>query len=274
MPAFVKTAADEKRWKRAKKAVRKSTGKRLADFTSRDWGLVTHIYRRIKADVSAAVVDLTTATQRLVEHLEGQRPLPPSAVAPLARAGLLSPLPSNQAIWRGVSASPRLLRLLELKRVYSPSSRTSSSWTKDKKQAEVASRQYTRYEQTPYAVVLQGRPATAKAWTVTRAGYEAAGVRFEEEAEVIVLGQVQLVSIEVDGERLAVEASYATDTLPTFGQSDTVRSVGYGQHLGELTPDDVQLNSVSEWAALMPRAVQIKRRAAALAAGRQAAPHS
>ena len=53
MPAFVRTAADEAKWKRAKAAVRKSQGKREAEFTSRDWGLVTHIFNSIDATYSA-----------------------------------------------------------------------------------------------------------------------------------------------------------------------------------------------------------------------------
>lgn len=48
MPAFVKTAADEKRWDRAKDAVSKSRDKKQSDFTDRDWGLVNSIYQKMK----------------------------------------------------------------------------------------------------------------------------------------------------------------------------------------------------------------------------------
>ena len=36
---------DEAKWKRAKKAVEDSKGKKEAAFTDRDWALVQHIYQ-------------------------------------------------------------------------------------------------------------------------------------------------------------------------------------------------------------------------------------
>lgn len=44
------SAADEKMWDRAKRAVSKSRGKRFGEFGDRDWGLVTHIFKKIKGE--------------------------------------------------------------------------------------------------------------------------------------------------------------------------------------------------------------------------------
>lgn len=47
-PAFIKTPAQEKKWKRAKQAVSRSRDKAESDFTDQDWGLVNKIYHSIK----------------------------------------------------------------------------------------------------------------------------------------------------------------------------------------------------------------------------------
>lgn len=46
-PNVVKTPAQEKRWREAKKAYRKSSGKKEADFTDQDWGTVMKIYKEM-----------------------------------------------------------------------------------------------------------------------------------------------------------------------------------------------------------------------------------
>ena len=46
-PNVVKTPAQEKRWREAKKAYRKSSGKKEADFTEQDWGTVMKIYKEM-----------------------------------------------------------------------------------------------------------------------------------------------------------------------------------------------------------------------------------
>lgn len=51
MPAFVKTPKDERKWKRAKNAVKRAKKKPQKDFSNRDWGLTTHIFQRIKKSV-------------------------------------------------------------------------------------------------------------------------------------------------------------------------------------------------------------------------------
>lgn len=38
---------DEAKWKRAKKAVEESKGKKESQFTDRDWGLVMKIYKEM-----------------------------------------------------------------------------------------------------------------------------------------------------------------------------------------------------------------------------------
>lgn len=43
-----RTPAQEAKWKRAKKAVEESKGKKEAQFTDRDWGLVQKIYSEMK----------------------------------------------------------------------------------------------------------------------------------------------------------------------------------------------------------------------------------
>jgi len=52
MPGFIKTAAQEAKWKRAKRAVSRSRHKKKKDFQKRDWGLVTHIYQGIKKAIN------------------------------------------------------------------------------------------------------------------------------------------------------------------------------------------------------------------------------
>ena len=49
MPGTVRSAADEKKWKRAKKHVSDSKGYGPDSFTDQDWGLVQTIYQKIKA---------------------------------------------------------------------------------------------------------------------------------------------------------------------------------------------------------------------------------
>lgn len=39
---------DEKKWRKAKRIVRKQKGKRQSKFTDRDWGLVQHIFKSQK----------------------------------------------------------------------------------------------------------------------------------------------------------------------------------------------------------------------------------
>jgi len=47
MPAWVDTKEEEKAWKKAKSIVSDQRSKKEHDFTSKDWGLVTHIAKNI-----------------------------------------------------------------------------------------------------------------------------------------------------------------------------------------------------------------------------------
>jgi len=57
MPSnMVKTKAQETKWKRAKAAVERSRKKGESEFTDRDWGLVTSIYKGIKEGIDSFVL--------------------------------------------------------------------------------------------------------------------------------------------------------------------------------------------------------------------------
>lgn len=72
MPAFVKTPAQEAKWKRAKDAVKRSRKKEQSDFSSTDWGLVTHIYQGIKKAQASGDYDLAKSShQKLKEYIKG-----------------------------------------------------------------------------------------------------------------------------------------------------------------------------------------------------------
>lgn len=46
-PNIVRTPAQEKRWKEAKKLVREQTKKKESDFTDQDWATVTTIFKQM-----------------------------------------------------------------------------------------------------------------------------------------------------------------------------------------------------------------------------------
>lgn len=72
MPAFVKTPAQEAKWKRAKDAVKRSRKKDQEQFTDQDWGLVTHIFQRIKKAQADGDYTLAKAHhQKMKEYLKG-----------------------------------------------------------------------------------------------------------------------------------------------------------------------------------------------------------
>jgi hypothetical protein len=50
MPSWVQ---DDDIWKRARQVVSKTHEKKKSDFTDQDWGLVTHIYKRMGGKVKA-----------------------------------------------------------------------------------------------------------------------------------------------------------------------------------------------------------------------------
>lgn len=55
MPGFVKTAKDEKKWKRAKQAVASSRKKSESEFDDQDWGLANKIFHKMKKSLSDAI---------------------------------------------------------------------------------------------------------------------------------------------------------------------------------------------------------------------------
>lgn len=58
MPNWVDTPEEEKAWKKAKKIVQEQRDKKESEFSSRDWGLVSHIAKNIlKSSVLAAATD-------------------------------------------------------------------------------------------------------------------------------------------------------------------------------------------------------------------------
>lgn len=58
MPAWIKNEEDEAAWQSAKKIVSEQRKKKEADFSDRDWGLVTHIAKNmLKGRVSASYID-------------------------------------------------------------------------------------------------------------------------------------------------------------------------------------------------------------------------
>lgn len=63
MPGNVRTAAQEKYWKRAKKHVEDSRGYGEGSFTDQDWGLVQTIYQRIKAKYESKLETKTHSKQ-------------------------------------------------------------------------------------------------------------------------------------------------------------------------------------------------------------------
>ena len=69
MPAWVKTAKQEKAWKKAKRIVMEQRDKTEDELADRDWGLVTHIAQNIlKSSLSPIPVD--EPTQVLLAHVE------------------------------------------------------------------------------------------------------------------------------------------------------------------------------------------------------------
>jgi len=57
-PAFVDTPEKEAKWQRAKEAVMRRRKKKKKQMTSRDWGLTTHIFQRIKKAKVPEVFDV------------------------------------------------------------------------------------------------------------------------------------------------------------------------------------------------------------------------
>lgn len=73
MPAWIKTARDEKAWQKAKGIVSKQRDKSEDEFTDRDWGLVTHIAKNLlskgKTSASYPVDDGTLFALARVERI-------------------------------------------------------------------------------------------------------------------------------------------------------------------------------------------------------------
>ena len=84
MPAFVKTPADEKRWRRAKEIVADQRHKSAASLTDEDYRLVNHIYQGMVTKANAvSASDLPQALQtlqRLIRAAKDQE-LPPEVQA-------------------------------------------------------------------------------------------------------------------------------------------------------------------------------------------------
>lgn len=51
MPGFIKTPADEKKWKAIKHSVAKQRGKSTEDFTDRDWATVNAAWHKSEGDL-------------------------------------------------------------------------------------------------------------------------------------------------------------------------------------------------------------------------------
>jgi uncharacterized protein YjbJ (UPF0337 family) len=71
MPDWV---VDDSKWKKAKGKVKEQKGKKESDFTDRDWGLVTTIYKNMGGDISEAVdQDVTESFKTVIKQHYGRQ---------------------------------------------------------------------------------------------------------------------------------------------------------------------------------------------------------
>jgi RNA polymerase sigma factor (sigma-70 family) len=71
MPAFIRTKADEARWRRAKRAVERARNKSEAFFSNQDWALVNSIYQKMTKSLIDSVQEKLV---QIAEHLKKGHP--------------------------------------------------------------------------------------------------------------------------------------------------------------------------------------------------------
>lgn len=73
MPAWIKTKKEEAAWDRAKQIVSKQKKKDPNDFADKDWGLVTHIAKKMLKAKVADRTDLLSALANVEQLLEKRK---------------------------------------------------------------------------------------------------------------------------------------------------------------------------------------------------------
>ena len=131
---------------------------------------------------------------QLVEFLDGRGGLTPARVRRLAALGLLKRRAGPA--WRGVSASARAKSALLAGR-RRVSAGAVSSWTRSRAVAERKAGDYTWYDDTPHAVVIETDGRAAELYDVPAAVYRRLASRHGYEREVIAVGEPEKYSARV-----------------------------------------------------------------------------